>query len=417
MNGFGIWFSVFLMTAPLFKIYNLFFSSVTLADGILILFFLSGLFFLLNRKIIRIHRLFLFYAGFVFFQFVMVCIWNQTEEFIFTDVLFRTLRYVFFFLVLAFLVPNFFHEETAVKTMKTVAAAATGYLFLQKIILLVSGMYLPGYLPGIPLSRPEMAEHATVLFQYDPRPRSIFEEPSHYAFYVLMAMALILGKNKFQRRERNLLVFLGLGILLSASSTGIIAMAALFFIWIFLSGGKKQKKAMVIGLLSLPFLGLVLIRIPAFQVFLERMAKGTSSSQHLGAYGILFRLKQNGFSVFLGNGMIDTTTYGFLPSYCRVYYYYGIAGVLLVVGGLLYLVFFVKRDYLYLGILFLILCISGTELFGIQVFLIFPYLSLSKQEREYSMGIQKQQRQIKEKTGWNPKTPISRKRRCRYSVE
>lgn len=326
MKGFERWFSGFLMMAPLFKLYSLFDSSLTLADGILILFFLGGGLVLIGRKTFRLHRLFLVYAGFVLIQFVLVSLWNRTEEFIFTDVLFRTLRYVFFLLVLAVLIPNFFQEESAQKVMKMVAMAATGYLFLQRGILVFTGNYLPGYLPGLSLSRPEMAEHATVLFQYDPRPRSIFEEPSHYAFYVLLVMAMLLGKRVLQKRDAWLLLFLAFGIIFSASSTGIIAMAALFFVWMFLSGGKKRRKGLLLALLFLPFAGMIVIRIPTFQIFLERMAKGASSSQHLGAYAVLFTLKQNLFSVFLGNGMIDTTTYGFLPSYCRIYYYYGIFG-------------------------------------------------------------------------------------------
>lgn len=378
MKKFELWFSVFLMMAPLFKLYNFFSFSVTYADVLLILFFFGGIFLLLYRKKFYLHRLYLIYAGFVLLQFVLVSLWNRTEEFIFTDVLFRTLRYVFFLLALTVLIPNFFREEPAQKAMKVIAIVATGFLFLQRGVLVTTGNYIPGYLPGLSLSRPEMAEHATILFQYDPRPRSIFEEPSHYAFYVLMVMAMILGKPTLEKKEIWLLLYFSVGIILSSSSTGIIVMAVLFFIRLFLTGGKKRRKGLLLSLFIFPFLGLVMIRIPSFQVFLERMAKGASSSQHLGAYGVLLTLKQNLFSTLLGNGMIDTTTYGFLPSYCRVYYYYGIFGIVLIGTLLIKLVCFVKREYRYMGILFLILCISGTELFGIQVFLIFPYLSMTE---------------------------------------
>lgn len=381
MKRFGMWFSIFLMTAPLFKMYAIA-SGITMADGILVLFFLGGIFLFFQKKKFRVNRLLLLYACLVLFQFVLVSLWNRTDEFLFSDVLFRTLRYTFFLLVLAVLVPNFFQEETAVKTMEAVAVFATVWLLLQKGLLAATGRYLPGYLPGLSLSRPEMAEHAAVLFQYDPRPRSIFEEPSHYAFYMLMAMAYLLGKPRLTRREQGLLWFGGLGIILSASSTGVIALAALLGIWLFFSGGKTRRRALLSALLLLPFAGILLWRIPAFQVFLERMAKGASSSQHLGAYGVLLTLRQNPFSIFLGNGMIDTTTHGFLPGYCRLYYYYGVVGLVLVGSLLFYLVWYVKKEYRYMGILFLILCVSGTELFGIQVFLIVPFLELSEAVKE-----------------------------------
>lgn len=386
MNRFGVWFSVFLMTAPLFKLYSLGGGSITLADGILVLFLAGGMFLFFRKKRFRIHWPLLAFAGLVMIQFALVSLWNRTEEFVFFDVFFRTLRYAFFLLVLAVLVPNFFRAETAAKTMEAVAVFATAYLFLQRAILLVTGRYLPGYLPGYPpwisLSRPEMAQHAAVLFQYDPRPRSIFEEPSHYAFYVLMAMALLLGKPKRERRDVGLLFFYALGILLSASSTGILAMAALLGVWLLLYGKRTHKRGLMAALLLLPLAAVLVYQIPAFQVFLERMEKGASSSQHLEAYGNLLTLRQNPFSVLLGNGMIDTTTHGFLPSYCRVYYYYGLLGVILTGMLLARLVRGVRKDYRCMGLLFLILCISGTELFGIQVFLILPFLEQSGSREE-----------------------------------
>ena len=72
--------------------------------------------------------------------------------------------------------------------------------------------------------------------------------------------------------------------------------------------------------------------------------------------------------------MIDTAAYGFLPAYCRLYYYYGILGLLGGMALLMYMARKSRREYRYMGLLFLILCVSGTELFGIQIFLIFPFL-------------------------------------------
>ena len=379
MKRYEVLFSGFLMTAPLFKIYGFFTASVTLADVLLVIFLAVGLFGLIREKRFRVNWMILFYAGFVALQFLLVSLFNQTEEFSLGDVLPRTLRYVFFLTALAILTPNFFRRETAESVMTAVAVFATAYLFLQRGILAVTGWYLPGYLPGLPLTRPEMAQHARALFQYDPRPRSIFEEPSHYAFYVLLVMGMILGQETGRKRRGWLLLFLSLGIILSASSTGIIAMGALYAVWLFFSSGtistgKKKKRFWAAALVAAPVFGAVLWQIPAFQVFLQRMAKGASSAQHLGAYAALVKLRQNVFSTLLGNGMIDTTTYGFLPAYCRLYYYYGILGLL---GGMVLLMYMAqksRREYRYMGLLFLILCVSGTELFGIQIFLIFPFL-------------------------------------------
>ena len=108
MKRYEVLFSGFLMTAPLFKIYGFFTASVTLADVLLVIFLAVGLFGLIRERRFRVNWMILFYAGFVALQFLLVSLFNQTEEFSLGDVLPRTLRYVFFLTALAILTPNFF---------------------------------------------------------------------------------------------------------------------------------------------------------------------------------------------------------------------------------------------------------------------------------------------------------------------
>lgn len=370
-------FSIILMAAPILELYALNLSTVTVADFLLMLLFLTGLLHLIYKRKITVNKEIILYIFYIIMQFFLTILFNLSDLWEFSDVFLRMGRYVFYLFILAIYVPNFLNIRTAVIANKVIAIIATIFLIIQIAVYQAYNYYIPGYLPNVPLIRTELITHATELFEFDKRCRSFFGEPAQYSVYILICISLILGEEQLSKKDFILLSFLSLGVLLAASSTGILLLFILFCCKFLIVKIKYIRPWQILFALCIPIIIILIVNMPSFQLFLLRMQKGNSASEHFSAYFNILSLEQNQFSNWLGNGMINNKEYGYLAGYIRAYYYLGFTGVFIILGILFSWLFGVNKKYRLLLIMFIILNLSGTELFGIQILSILPFIVVS----------------------------------------
>lgn len=379
-------FSIILMAVPILDLYALNLSTVTAADFLLIILFLIGLLHLIGKRKITVNKGIILYIFCIIMQFFLTISFNLSDLWEFNDVFLRMGRYVFYLFILGIYVPNFFDIQVAVIANKIIAIAATIFLMVQIAVYQIYNYYIPGYLPNVPLIRTELISHATELFEFDKRCRSFFGEPAQYSVYILICISLILGKEQMSQKDMILLSFLSLGALLAASSTGILLLFILLCCKFLIINIKYIRPWQILLALCIPIIFILIVNLPSFQLFLLRMQKGNSASEHFSAYFNVLSLDQNQFSNWLGNGMINNKEYGYLAGYIRAYYYFGLTGVFIILGILFSWFFGVNKKYRLLLIMFIILNLSGTELFGIQILSILPFIVVSIGSKEKSVN-------------------------------
>lgn len=118
----------------------------------------------------------------------------------------------------------------AVKVLVTASVINSFYVLIQYATHLVSGVMLPTHISLLPVFGPEADEsrmNLESLYQWTYRPSGMFLEPSYSAFFSVPALCF-LAAGWYSRKEwKNLILALciTLAIVVSASSTGLVALA------------------------------------------------------------------------------------------------------------------------------------------------------------------------------------------------
>lgn len=302
---------------PILSIYGIGLGTFTLGD-----FFLTlscFICFLYRSDKISINISYLFFVIYIFINFIFI----KAFETLTPDVTMRTLRYAFYVFVIACFVNKNFNYEFGKKFFYIICILSILMMGIQTLSWLFFHKYIQGYLPGLTILRDDLvtfSEGGKVDSLGLLRPRSFFGEPAHYCQYLLGYICFLL----FDKKHNNywLIGFFSLGIILSVSSTGILCLGFLLFIFSI----KNWKKLLIYA----PIVILILYFIyysEYFQGFLIRMENGKSSSDRFAGYSLLFEYR-NFFSLLFGNGM-KLLEGDYLSGYLRLFYYFGITGVIL----------------------------------------------------------------------------------------
>lgn len=303
--------------APL-SIYSSGLSGFAISDVLLLA---VAFYVLFCRKSINIH--------FAIFPFLIYIIFNslfQSED---TSELLRTFRYVTYLLFVVLFAKRFFVYHLALDLYIKIAVFATFFLFVQFILYNTVHFYLPGYLPFLELNREGVTEYTENIYyasEATQRMRSIFTEPAHYAAYVLICLLLLMVEGN--KKQIKIILFLTLGIVISASATGILSAA---FCWMYFIFKLFRNK---ISLKHILFLGCIicfcgfLLSTSSFETFLMRMEEGRSQDNRFRGYAAVWTMLSNDSTKLMyGIGMKLYEYY--LAGWIRMLLYFGIIGITL----------------------------------------------------------------------------------------
>lgn len=322
---------------PVLMLYNSFVNQVSIVEFASILFVLYAL--LYKRGQLKIDEKTLLMCAFILTTLLIDLLF--VSEYQVGDLLGSTSRYLLFWLLLAALTKDFFSPAYGMKCIKKISVIATMYIIVQAGIAKLFNVLLPGGLPLLPTTRPEMRTYIydVVRYGYAYRPRSIFGEPAHYAQYILLTISVVLfdatRKRNIQKKEILLAVFLSVGILISMSTLGIVTLSCVwgYFLWRTLtrSSRKYQLAVLTFIMVGMPVVLITAWSTPQIQNIIQtkllRDGGILADNRFVGFFNldILFDgLKQ----VLIGRGLMDTEEY--LTSFLWWATAFGVLGLILL---------------------------------------------------------------------------------------
>ncbi len=153
--------------------------------------------------------------------------------------------------------------QAYVKSLAILSFIACGVLLVQFIMQTTMGQYYDFKLPFLKYSTTEAADRLSSGITAGTRYRSIFTEPSHFIFFIFQYLVIVMfGEDRHHWKSLVTMIIISGCVLLSASSTGLILLVAVWAIYILLfCKGRKIS----IGLI---FLGICIISMLVIGVYI-----------------------------------------------------------------------------------------------------------------------------------------------------
>lgn len=245
-----------------------------------------------------------------------------------SDVFFRSLRYLTYLSFVALFSQVYFNLSVTMKVYEKICLFASVLIIIQHISYNFFHFYIPGYVSFIPQMGNSMGLYSEKMMEFislNSRMRSIFAEPAHYAAYVCMFIAM----SVFLKRKVNFVVFLcGIGVLVSASSTGV---SLIFFILSCMVLekilGKFSLSKVLISVFTFFVLFVILSKTSFYQVIVERIENGKSFDGRFNGYGVVMDYFVSLKDYILGVGMKKLDYY--FAGWARLFFCFGFLGCFL----------------------------------------------------------------------------------------
>jgi len=323
-NSISKTYVISMLMIPILSLYSIGLGTFTLGDVFLVICFLM---FAVNEiKRIKIHVPLLILIVFVFFQGILIFGINN-----YNNSLLRTFRYVLY--LAAILISINVKLETKWIRDKYIGICffATIIMYIQTFSYRVFDIIIPGVIPFVPLLEKEMYDYRwMVIYQNSQRCMSVFEEPSHYAVYILPAILILLLDNRMQKKKKWFMVaFLSLGIVMSASFTGILGLIAAIGIWLVMcfKEGKISPTVLCGVFFTIIIVTVFIMTSSVGSYVLNPKIIVSQGSGRFAGYGYLMKLNDGIVKLFWGHGMNDIAALTYLPGWPRLLFYYGIVGL------------------------------------------------------------------------------------------
>lgn len=380
--------TVLLIVFPIFSRYSSIVAIIDLSEFMAFLFLL----YIIARDIknVKIDINLLFFLLYIFSTMLILIILYGVD--VYRQVIGTSLRLIYLYVILNVLGYNYFDTIFSKKILISVTMVLSVYAIIQYIFA-HRGIILTTYIPGLnPMQGTRdlkniddiLLEQMNYGLQF--RPRSLLNEPAHLATYIISALTVILfGEGTLSNKNLFIALFFSFTCLITRSSTAIIM---LFIIWAlyFLQSGKSRRNIRLILLIILIAIFALIISYSRddsiLKYFFSRTFGNSKSFTGIINSTRFSQVKEtfDGFlrlpDMLIGRGTIRVE--GYLPGYFRLFYDFGILGVILY----FYWIFkSAKRVTLLQKSMFYIFIIMniGTEvLFGNFIFLYLPFIFNNK---------------------------------------
>lgn len=354
------------------SLYSINIMTFTVADAILLALFPIYFLDAFRKNQIKIHFPLTFCTFYIIIHmFLMMLLFNSFEIFM------PTMRFVGYLLFVAIFARSYFDINLGKKLLKYISIISTVYLIIQFIFMNYFNYYLTGFIPWLPLDSQNLytlnEQFYSISFN---RPRSFFQEPAHYASFVLVYFSIGLFDNP--RKNYFGLLIIGIGLIISGSLTGIITAIGLLLLKVIKLIRKLPRKKISANFLVVSFvlsIGTIIVtNTTAFNYALYRLFESDQAYiGRLGNYSEILTVHKGSIIGFLfGHGMVELNN--FIPAFPRIFVFFGILGV---IAFLLYMILLIisTKGYKRAVLITLLISIIGTEIIlGKFILLYLPFI-------------------------------------------
>ena len=337
-SRFDGFFTLFVVLAPLLNSYSFLNSPLSIAEALLCVLSLWGIF---TQKLVINNRWYFAFWGYFIVQTLCMTIFSiyGSVESAFIR-LGRDSLYLFAILLLC---PAHFQLKQAVKWYIAVAEATALFLFLQVILHHLFHWDIPNLIPGITLhynfsSQTDYYQYFQRVYQYNYRPSSVFLEPAHMAQYCAPAVLLALFNDRFGL-DRSFHYFIRAvmitgAVLLTTSANGVAFLVIAWGFWFFKTENGRIPRWKIWCALAMVVLFVATLFTPQMQKIIQRfMSIGDTSTGELSSGMRLVR----GFIIFGGLPLVNQLTGTGLGQLESAIPYYGLSTAYDVVGSTEYM--------------------------------------------------------------------------------
>lgn len=357
-----------LVSAPFMDVYATPIPSVGLCDLLLLPILMYYLFYNLKYRptITAIFKYKLALAFLTIGNYFVVMLY--TDFYMSGSITGRTLRYLVYLVIGLLFNVSEEHRKTAIKYLEACSILGTGLIILQNIVLKASGYYIAGLIPFLkPMNEAGFKEQISNIYHLGGRPFSFFSEPSTYGIYVGLCLAIELYIGEKGSKNFFIRWFLTLGLILSGSTTGlasvVVLYAGVFIQRILHKNFQFQIKDALFVTTLMPIFIFVLFGSSTVQTMILRLQNGASARNRFAGYKI-FHEPMPLTEMLFGHGMNMDITDFFLAGIPRLYYYWGIAGTIIVAALLIFIYVRIDRTsrIILLYVLFINIAAAWTQL-------------------------------------------------------
>lgn len=374
-------YTFFLILSPILFMYGVGLGTLTLMDVILI--FINLLLFF---RVLLIGKINIQLSILPFLLYIVITMFFHGLD---ENAILRTMRYIFYLFNIIFFTKKYFHYQFGVKLYRIVSLLSTAFLLIQRLSYNTIGLYIPGVIINANLIAYDLYDYNKVLDQAQyKRFMSFFEEPSHYAIYILGYLVILLfAKVNVNSKSKSFILeicFLSLGIVFSTSILGIMVLIVMLIIWITKNFIKNKKSFIKITLFAFIFVGLMVFisNTNAFEYLTNINIIYRQAAGRFGGYEII---QSNNISIsnaLFGRGMISNEYGIFFASYPLMIYYFGYIGLFIFVSSFIsYFIKFKLDGATALLISILVIALGSEILLGRFILLYFPLIFNGKHKK------------------------------------
>ena len=324
-------FSVFMAVYPILCLY-LAFSSFTIGDVLLIIFFLM---FVYKRGILKVNTRTMLLGFFVVYAVSSLLINCMLTDIISTHgteaVLWRMIKYVFYVLAACMVGAERLDVNVFKKTLFAAASLSCAFLFVQYVLFYGANIVVTGEIPGLTWYLSEYSE-IDYEHQYSQvfRPCSIFLEPALFSHYTIVALIFTLFDHtgSMQKPAKWRAILFTVGIVMSTAGQGIAFLAVVYCVYIVkeLKGGVRKA---CFGITIVCVALYAYNNIEVFQRGVDRLLfNDDAAGARLDSYHYCFEMEPLHF--LFGNGYGVTPDGEYLAGAAYIWYGCGIIGLMLV---------------------------------------------------------------------------------------
>ena len=244
-----------------------------------------------------------------------------------------------YYITLAIFVKELFNLELGIKYYSIVSLFSSILYIIQFIALKLFNIFIPGTLPGFSTSadlyNAIMKAGAWTSSAYA-RPRSLFGEPSHFAVYVSLCLAILLLQN--QKKNWKIIIPITIAMLISGSGMAITLCSIAYIMFFIKNAYKISKKKILYAICAIivicPFL-FYYTKTESFNIFFNRtFIEKDSTEGRFGNFIDSFDFNKKTYEVIFGEGMYkieDVEGQNYITSIPRIYTYFGVVGMIIFI--------------------------------------------------------------------------------------
>lgn len=375
---------------PIVSIYASGIPGVNLGELFMILFL--GYAILFDRKSVHNQNkanMIVLFGGYIILSTLLSLFIDSSQI---SNVIIRTVRFVFYLFVIFYLSRKFFDLEYASKLIMNASALATIYIIIQNIFYRGWGIILKGFVPFIPVytSQYEKMNYSVFYQTQFYRPTSFFLEPAHYSQYALIGLVVYLFSAQANRKNLLLAAFLTFGIVLSTSGQGIMIAGMIWVLFvlqlIFSNNIISSNRNKLIGVALLIFAAVISPFALNSQVLKNTISRvfssGANSAVSARTEGyVAFFMNSNVFTKIFGAGFGNTPYNIWFSGLAYILYCSGIIGFVILCG--IFLTYFMKSKSKYVMMIILvcfILSVSAEIINSYWIVFMFSLFCYSKKD-------------------------------------